>query len=845
MVKGFSIVSLTALAALASLAPIDAAARGYGSRNSKKGGDDALAGEFTASGVTRTTSATFKPVRTTPVQKGEFKVDLVVITFPDCESPDPQEVKNALNSLGGSTTIADYYKDYSQGITWPVLDVYSVVYEAPKPLGYYCRWDAHSNRAGYQADGAERARKLREDALKYVSKNGRIARKGDYTCYVYCKKLKEDSESRETHVRPFYPPKPSAEKLAMGAVDIMNAYAPKVNWADPLWPNSLPQVDYPANGGTLVHELGHVLGAPDFYHASEEHDGVEGAPCLPWAYGPTGMAYCRYIYNAFVPAAAYSKVTEPGDYTLSPRSTKFPMTGYDGIKPLGIFIPSSHPNYLFCIEYCKDEKPPVGNPSANGLLIHVINVTMTSPMMGPPDLCYTYRPGDKDFKATGEGANAFFGPGDSFTAESDPKALLPNLLPAGIEITNIRFNADSTCTFTLATPKRVLTAAQLKYSLMPQTEMVAVDGALPTSFRAEMNVRYRGEPLLSEYGFCYGLRKNPTDRTGALFPLYHRDRYDARIIDLKPGATYYVRSYAKNANGIRYGENEMTIKLPAAKEQLAGVTLFAPSDKLLSSWYYRRWYHGYNNDCFKSVNPLLTFLTLANYYRTQPGTVSSRGRRSSYGSSRSKSSDAIDMTRIHSNPAVTRPKARLKDVDALRTVLEKLLLEAGFTQSDFLVEKEEKADEKDDRRRKRRSSSYSSRSTGVTRRSSRGPSYGANKEWVETCARALKIKNPEEVFVSCKKAEELTAQAPRIREWLMKSQPVMVIRQNMTPNDETSMRWPLDIAIIDGIGENPGEFHVVFPMGRDREDGKRPSGYMQLENLLHRTTDAMLMFYRP
>ena len=93
-----------------------------------------LSSEFRASKASKVTAATFKPVRTTPVKTGEFKVDLVVISFPDCEKPESlAEVKDSLSSLGGGFTIADYYKDYSQGITWPVLDVYPIIYEAPEP----------------------------------------------------------------------------------------------------------------------------------------------------------------------------------------------------------------------------------------------------------------------------------------------------------------------------------------------------------------------------------------------------------------------------------------------------------------------------------------------------------------------------------------------------------------------------------------------------------------------------------------------------------------------------------------------------------------------------------------
>ena len=758
--------------------------------------------------------------------------DLVVISFPDCEKPESlAEVKDSLFSRGGGFTIADYYKDYSQGITWPVLDVYPIIYEAPEPLGYYCRYDVRNNLIGYKGDGSARARKLREDALKFVQAKGRLSKKGAFVCYVYCQRVTKDDSILERLLRPHYPPAPTPDELTRGAEDRLKLYKPNVAWADPLWPNSIPQVNYPADGGTLVHEIGHLLGAPDFYHASEEHDGVPGTPCLPWSYGPTGMAYCRYIYNAFLPASAYVKVSQAGDYTLSPRSAKYPRTSAEGVPPLGIFIPSVHPHYLFYVEYCKGEKKPVGDPTNHGLLIHVINVTMSSPMMGPPDLCYTYRAGDRDFKAIGRGS-PFLKPGDEFDAKSDPAAILPNLLPAGIAIRNIRFNDDGTCSFALELPKVKVAASELNYSLLPQVEMLEAGDALPTSFRAEMNVRYRGEPLLDEYGFCYGLKKNPTDKTGKLFRLFHRDRYDARIIDLKPGATYYVRAYAKSARGIRYSENELSVTLPAANTIVKGVTLLSESDKLIGSWHYRKWYFGMKGGFYVSANPLIAFMTLADYYRALPGLSKGKARP---GARSVAAASPIDLARVHSNPSDSRPKFRLKEVEELRTYIEKLIQAAGFRQGDFESEDEAPSS-------KKRSSSRP-----ATRRSAKAkaPSYGANAKWVEKCAAALKIENPEVVFVSCKTEEELKASSEKIRAWLMMSQLVLVVRQNKPPTDDQSVRWPLDIAIIDGIGEGDDEFHVVFPLGKDRSFRTPERGYVTLDKLLHRSSDAMLMFYRP
>ena len=73
----------------------------------------------------------------------------------------------------------------------------------------------------------------------------------------------------------------------------------------------------------------------------------------------------------------------------------------------------------------------------------------------------------------------------------------------------------------------------------------------------------------------------------------------------------------------------------------------------------------------------------------------------------------------------------------------------------------------------------------------------------------------------------------------------MLVRQSRPLNDEISQRWPLDIAIIDGLGFDAETFHVVFPGGSDRGRKEQKGGYIKLGELLYRTSDAMLMFYRP
>lgn len=736
-----------------------------------------VADEFRPRAANRSvTAASFAPKRTKPVFTGEFVVDVIFITFPDCEDVDLAQGVKALSRVRGST-ISDYYKEYSQGITWPVLRTFARPYQAPHPLGYYCRHDHFSNRIGFGGgEGGARAAELRAAALAASKSFGYLegspSGKASVTCYCYCRAL--NSERVERLLRPHYPKKEDG-------TDEIGMYKPPIPWRDPLWPNSIPQVMYPGDGGTMVHELGHVLGAPDFYHATEKYDGLPGSPSLPWAWGPTGPAYCRYIYQGFLPATSYPMYTQSGTYTISPRATN-PA----GDKALGCFVPSAHPNYLFYLEYVKDEKAPIGSAGQEGLLIHVINVTFSSPMMGPPDLCYTYRPNDPYFRAlNGHTSEAFFREGDKFDAESNPAARLPNLIPAGISVKNIKFSSEG-ATFDLTVEKKKLAAREISSSLLPKVALTEVDELLPTSFRAHCDVLYRGEPLMTEYGFCYDVTPHPTLLRGR-FPLYHRDRYDGRILGLMPGKTYYVRAYVKNADGITYSAEEKKVTLPTlddVPDQVAPLL----TDHIRGNFYYNRWYFQTKHDVHDTANPLLTFMSLAAYYRALPGYPP-------------KARAPFDMTRIHFHPSDSRPDFRLAETGELQGRMTRFVKEAGLRRREF----------------------------------------GAG--WDKTFLAALGYRKPpkESIIIPVEK-ETITAFSRRIRESITLAQPVMLIRENQIVPPDTNSYYPLDIVLIDGYsGEDT--FHMSFPTGKDR--GLRRSGDYKLEDVLDYVVLAKLVFYSP
>ena len=226
-------------------------------------------------------------------------------------------------------------------------------------------------------------------------------------------------------------------------------------------------------------------------------------------------------------------------------------------------------------------------------------------------------------------------------------------------------------------------------------------------------------------------------------------------------------------------------------------------------------------------------MALANYYRAMPGEAApakaARGK---------PAPGAIDMTRVHCFPSDSRPRFRMVEVEALRNAMVKLVAEAGLAQPDF--------------KREGQSADGKYKKKGAKKPPARTPpragrakdNFGEHGEWVRRCAAALKIKDPEKVFFAIDRASGFEPYLPEIRRWLLQSQPVMIVRQNLPRMGETA-RMPLDICFIDGFGDDENTFHVTFTGGQDRDNKSRRTGCMRLTETIEDTSAAMLMFYRP
>ncbi len=510
-----------------------------------------------------------KDFREQPRFKGEFAVGVVFVNFPDTVPIDGEAWM-----AEHAEEATEYFKAYTQGKCWPKFVPYGQEYRsnytAESVRGYYTFWDSPGCLMGYRClgDGKERYKELEKTVDAHLRRTGR-GLKPEVTVYVYGSKLRPKEELGEIkQLREDYPEKLETEYYTYG--DRIGGYRPIVGWGDPLWPHADGRkvvLQAASSTETLIHELGHVLGAPDSYHVAQKYGGVPGTPVtLPG--GPTGPLFWRWKYCGLLPQAAFPLITSDSEITLAPRTSTYQKGG----APLGVFIPTAHPYYMLHLEYEPEAvKPYRGTESCaplsldaldvdGGVHIYYVNICQPGSYFGHPDLVYNYRTKDKWMQG-GAITVAPFAEGDAFDAESDPANVLPNQLPTGVELTFGEQTLEG-AKVTIRVPKQQIKGKELKQSRLPIVDLTEVNDVRPGSFIATMFVRFRGEPLYSERGIVYGPAPHPTIKRNKVWKM-EGIGYDAtRVTGVAPGSKIYVRAYAKNALGVTYSEQEEVLTIP-------------------------------------------------------------------------------------------------------------------------------------------------------------------------------------------------------------------------------------------------------------------------------------------
>ncbi|MDZ4181300.1 MAG: M6 family metalloprotease domain-containing protein [Candidatus Cloacimonadaceae bacterium] len=193
-------------------------------------------------------------------------------------------------------------------------------------------------------------------------------------------------------------------------------------WGEILWPthwswsgviDTLNGVDvthyvFDFEGGlgasVICHEMGHMMGFPDFYHYTS--NGI--TPVGSWCLMASDNTQHSLTYNKWKYGTWFSSIP-----TITPTSTPttYTLTAIDQSPYSCYKIASSNPNQFYVLEYRrKTGRYETGVP-ASGLIVYRIissygGSAVNGNAGGPPDEVYVYRPGgDIDTNGTINSAN--------------------------------------------------------------------------------------------------------------------------------------------------------------------------------------------------------------------------------------------------------------------------------------------------------------------------------------------------------------------------------------------------------------------------------------------------------
>lgn len=626
-------------------------------------------GEEKSKRPTPATIPDYRPAKQ-PVATGEFPVGLVVITFR--ETVMPEDADQALKSVQTIKGISqeDYYKIYSNGIAWPKIHVMpnpTTSYKAPQFYGYYCEYDYWRNPMGWKdlAEGNRRTAQMNKEALQFASKSYR-GPKPQFICYNYVTsqpeeadeavtkelmKYYEDRSGKADRSRRVKPRRRAAKDQADSTFDPWDYYSPVCRWGDPMWPNSKMQIN-DFSGSAFAHELGHCLGAPDVYHVARRNDGIGNDASL-LAYGPTANAFSRFYHHAYIKEKNHPTLKASGTYTLHPRDID-----PKGDEAVGYLIPSNHPHYMYQVEYIHDENDTVGvGPGHEGMLISVVNLGLQS-FLGSPDYFYVYRPYDAFFRGSGDTNECLFGSSHKrteFNLSTEPSSRLPNLLDGGVAFKNIQEH-NGTLTFDLIIDHKPVTGAAYTQSMLPQIKLNEVRDIQATSMTMACTIKFRGEPLKTTYGFCWATHKNPTTKEGC-YTLTHRECYLGHAIDLSPNTTYYVRAFATNGLGIRYSDEEKSVKTLDPKVPATNIGPLCTDDFSSNPYLFNKFSNETTetSETFIGYSPTCVLAQLIAYYRPAKFSPTT--------SAANSKSEPIDFDHLSWRPSEDDCPMRLEEID--------------------------------------------------------------------------------------------------------------------------------------------------------------------------------------
>jgi hypothetical protein len=276
--------------------------------------------------------------------------------------------------------------------------------------------------------------------------------------------------------------------------------------------------------------------------------------------------------------------------------------------------------------------------------------------LGSPDYTYVYRPNDPFFRGLGDTKKCLFGKvhgRTEFNMKTEPSSRLPNLIDGGVYFKNIE-EKNGTLTFDLTIDHKPITGSAYTESMLPQIRLDEISNVQSTSMTMDCTIKFRGEPLKTIYGFCWGTAKNPTVKSDT-YILAHRECYQGHATHLTPNTTYYIRAFASNGLGVRYSDEEKMIKTTDGKTLSTEIKPIM-TDVFSNNEYLAQNYSFISSTGMVNYSPICTMAKLIAYYR--PEKIPSLSKKDGLKST-------VDFNQLNWNPVRDHPKARLEQVDGM------------------------------------------------------------------------------------------------------------------------------------------------------------------------------------
>jgi len=436
-------------------------------------------------------------------KKGAINNIVIFIRFSDeSEFPNPF-TGYEVNFNSGAESMANYFKEASYNALtvtsyfYPDRPGSSVVsYQDAQPRNYYRPYNATTNPIGYSTASGSPERGNREVALLTNAVNfcsAQILADGlnldgdddgwvDNVCFIVYGVPDAWNDLLWAHMGGF-----RSVSVYLGTKRV-GSYNLQLN-GDPSFFTSGP---YPS---VLVHEMGHSLGAPDFYRYTDKSI----TPVGFWevmAYNntppPHMTAYTKFKYMTWI--SSIPKITTAGRYTLNPLTS--PTNNCYRIDS-----PNSTSEY-FVVEYRKNQGFDAKAPG-EGLVVYRVNTATTGNASGPPDELYAYRPGGTTtsdgvfggyWKDYGKAAYSSDAGRTAINDATDPSCFLSGGGPGGLSIFNvgaigstISFNVGFGAQMTLSKRQLYFGATANGAATAPQSVMVGYTAAGAQSWTTASN----------------------------------------------------------------------------------------------------------------------------------------------------------------------------------------------------------------------------------------------------------------------------------------------------------------------------------------------------------------------